>query len=245
MPDDEIRVSELLGLLGAFAFILSVLYAYGLSLSLRLPIANFFTMNDYINHAIQRLTPTALYIAIAMAIELFLRRTQKGLSETEIANLTKNPAKTMRARRRPFIFITIISLTAAVLNTVLFLFNKTDTTELFRVYRGVLPILWFAFAIWYASEPRLTTNWARKLVLCFYFLPAIMIYTFASGLYDGSKQLRNIIYSDTISLSNNTEIKSHVLVSLDKYLILKEEGQDGIKVIPVSSIESIEIQQAR
>jgi hypothetical protein len=244
MPDDEIRIAELLGLLGAFAFILSVLYTYGLSLSLKLPITNYFTMSDYINYAIQRLTPTALYIGIAIGIDLFVRRTEKGLSETEIANLTKNPTKTIRARRRPFIFIFIISLAAAVLNTVLFLFKKIDTTELFRIYKGALPILWFAFAIWYASEPRLTLNWPRKWVLCFYFLPALMISTFINGLYNGSNQLRNIIYSDKIILSNTSEIRSHVLISLEKYLILKEEGQEGIRIIPVSSIESIEMQPA-
>jgi hypothetical protein len=222
------------------AFVSSVVNVYGISSTVAFPVLNFMAVNDYLAWSIRFLTPTIFGFALALILEVFLRRTEGGLSEKEIAELASDPEKTRRRRRRPWVFMAIVCAAAAAINTLGYAAGLNSRTYLFEVYRATVPILWYVLASWYMQVPRLTQNWTRITVLLFYFVPALLLYSYFDGLHSGSRfydDNRNRFELIEATRADPEEVR--VLLVLDKYVLLSYSGDSCISVVPAQDVQRL------
>jgi len=236
--ETKLEVSEVVAATTGMAFCASVLHLYGLTIATSFPIFSFLSLSDYLSYSIRILVPVIAAVSVGVVIELFTRRTERGLSESEIAERTKNPAKTIRMRRLPYILLTVMSLFPAFINTIVFLISRKNHESLFGTYRYALPILWFVLAAWYKQEPRLVQNWSRIASILFLFIPALMLYSFFDGLYKGHRfnnGKAEKYYVNFQGTTNQNEIET--LLFLDKYVIYKD--QNNVEVLRTTDISKI------
>jgi len=204
------------------------------------PILTFMAVTDYLAWSIRFLTPVLASFAVALILEVFLKRTERGLSEEEIAALTKNPSRTLRRRRLPWTVITVVASLAVFVNTIVYMAGVQPSTALFDSYRVAFPIIWYALASWYTQIPKLTVNWTRATYLLFLFVPALLPFSYFDGLYQGTK-FRNVeINRYTLSRTSwSTPREARILIVLDKYIIVGDTAGASMSAIRSEEITEI------
>ena len=83
---------------------------------------------------------------------------------------------------------------------------------------------------------KLIQNWDFTFLKLFIYIPAILIFTFFYGLYQGDLILNkeNVISLNLVN--NQNPVSGKLIITLDKYIILKDESLNIFKIIPTSNV---------
>ena len=192
------------------------------------------TLSDHLRSSINWLPRAAFGIGIIFIIELILKRIEKGMTEEEIIQSSKNPEKTRKFRESPkylIIPIAILSLATYIMLGELYAFDLSFT----------IVILWFIFSAWVNSHPRIKERRSPEIRLLIHWLPPIVIALFIMGQNSFESILRspqrNTVYYAS-SLDKPNEVS--VLRTLERGILVYEHKRNKITFIEWASIQKIE-----
>ena len=234
--NNKLNLGELIALLSGLAFILTVVYIYGLSSSIGVNIQQYISINDYLSYSVKWLTPILATLSITVIFHLLTKRIEKGASEEEIIANSNNPNFTRKFRKITINSFPIILLVIALLDAVLYFFGIIPKYMVYSISSIALPALWLLFAEWYIKVPKLTQNWDIIFLKLFIYIPAILIFTFFYGLYQGDLILNKENVISLYLVNNQNSVSGKLIITLDKYIILKDESLNKFKIIPTSNV---------
>ena len=168
-------VAESIAIVVAIGFVISVIYDWGFVYAIDIDLMSLpTTISDHFRTGVIWFPYLLAFVFMYFAVEFQFQRVEKGLTEQEIIEGSKNPAKLKKFREGPW---KLIKWTAplAVFNYILIGDIMSSALPL------MLSILWMGFAEWCYSAPliQLRRNWESQAA--FTFLPIIFIIAFFSG----------------------------------------------------------------
>lgn len=171
-------------LVGSVAYDWAYLYAMGLSFS-DIPTS----ITDHMRSALNWMPNAVLTVGIVIGVELFLRRTEQGMTEEQLISASPHPRFTAWFRKSPSTLIVVI----AVLTLVLYiLLGHAFSSGLGFAFI----ILWFLFSSWVNSHPRIMEKRSRELRLAIHWLPPVVVWIASMGYNSGVQQVpRCVPYS--------------------------------------------------
>lgn len=232
------KISEVVGLGSAAAFLVTIVYLYGYSRGLGVNLFLYFSLNDYFRLAIEWLPPVIGSGIIGALISKFFTRVERGASEAEIAARSTNPRFTMTFRRLGDAAPAAVLVLAAVAETVRSFFTSVPSERLYVVWGAGAVVLWFTLIGWYVKEPKLVAGWSRPVHLGVRLVPALAIAALSYGLYAGTTGTR--LYSPPADVQlwlkgETTPVVSRLLFVLDDFFVLR--AQDGAPVVTIPRAE--------
>jgi len=235
------KISELVSIVSAGTFLLSLLYVYGYSVELGLNLFLYFQLTDYLRLAIEWLTPLLTVGLIGGLVHKFFTRVERGASEEEIAATSPNPEFTRKFRRYGDAGLTVVIVVAALFNTGLSLFAEVPRERLYFLWGIAGFMMWLAAVNWYMKEPRLVKHWGKQWTLVVTLLPALAIFSFFAGLHGATTGHRFMgARADVEVLPKGSEpVTGQLLFTLEDYILLRVDETRRITVIPKGEIVRI------
>ena len=168
-------VAEAIAILVAIGFVISVIYDWGFVYAIGIDLMSLpTTISDHFRTGVVWFPYLLAFIFIYFAVEFQFQRVERGLTEQEIVESSKNPEKLKKFMEGPW---KLIKWTAplAIFNYILIGDIMSSALPL------MLSIMWMGFAEWCYSAPliQLRRNWESQAA--FTFLPIIFIIAFFSG----------------------------------------------------------------
>jgi len=227
-------VTEGIAIFVAIGFVVSVIYDWGFFyaidiVSISLPT----TISDHFRTGVVWFPYLLAFVFMFFAVEFQFQRVERGLTEKEIVESSKNPEKLKKFREGPW---KLIKWTAplAVFNYILI------GDILSSALPFMLSIMWMSFAGWCYSTPLIQLRRSWETQTAFTFLPIIFIIAFFSGYnaaVDASvrepKQV-NITFSQ-----QSNHLKGDLLREFERGVFILSES-DNVTFIPWGQIKSIE-----
>jgi len=239
------KVGEVIGLISATAFALTVVYLYGYQMASHHSLFEYLSVNDYFRLAVAWLVPVALGWLTGVLIEAALRRSEHGMSEHEIeeAMAKGHHARFWRAYRKwglgvPF----VIAPVAVVVNTALLLFAHLPKLWYYENLTLAGPIVWFAAVKWYEREKRLVTDWSNARRAWVWFFPAALIFSFFRGASTAERAkapFQNADATRVFVLGRPEPAVGRVLFRLDDYILLRTNTGAELEAIPKAQVSLI------
>ena len=236
------KISEVLGLGSAAAFILTIVYLYGYSRGLGVNLFLYFSLNDYFRLATEWLPPLLGSGIVGTLISKFFTRVERGATEAEIAARSRNPGFTRTFRRFGNAAPPTALVVIAAFETVRSFFTSVPHERLYVVWGAAGVVLWFALVGWYVREPRLVARWSRPLYLCVTLFPALAIAALTSGFYAGKNGTR--LYSPPADVQiwikgQASPVASRVLFVLDDFFVLRGHDAPSVVAIPRAEVTKV------
>ena len=139
---NDLKVTDLLGLGSASAFILTVLYLYGYSITLGANLFLYFSLNDYLRFAVEWLPRFVVFGIAGWLLGRFESRLDRGLSEQEIIARSSNPRFTKILRKLTVAMIPAAFATMAAFDTFRAFYFGVREGRLYIGWGGVAAVLW-------------------------------------------------------------------------------------------------------
>jgi hypothetical protein len=226
------------GLLSVFALILSIIYDWGYFYAIGISFAEIPTsISDHIRSALLWLPNTILAIFLVLTFEYINQRVERGLTEEEIVNSSKNPEKLKKFRNGPALLFRIFA-PAAIVGFLL----MGDT------YSSILPlaliITWTMLCEWLTNSPLIKLRRSEASILLFKVLPMVFFYVFFMG-YNSSTSLAKTQKANFLiqTLSEKEPVKVSPLRYFDRGVLVLKTEINSIYLIPWSQITSIQAQE--
>jgi len=236
------KIGEIIGLISATSFGLTVVYVYAYSIPLRFDLLQYLTLNDYLRLAVTWLVPVAMALGAGLLIEASFSRAERGMTEEEIIAASPHP-RFRRAFRggSQKVFPAVLAL-AVVLDTVLLLLKQFPKPLYFQLWAIAGPYLWFAAIEWYSKERKLIAHWSKARLAWTLFFPALIIFSFFLGLSKGeaakgpasSKNIARVFV-----LGQTDPLAGRILFILDDYVLLLPDNGREVHAIPKTQISLI------
>jgi hypothetical protein len=161
-------------LIGSVAYDWAYLYAIGASFS-DIPTS----VADHIRSALNWMPNAVLVVGIVVALELFLRRSEQGMTEEELIRTSPHPRFTAWFRKSPSTLTFFVALTIPVFYI---LFGHRFSSGLGFAFA----ILWFSFSSWVNSHPRIMEKRSPELRFVIHWLPPVVIWIASMGYTSGA-----------------------------------------------------------
>ena len=227
-------VVEGVAIIVAIGFVISIIYDWGFAYALGLDFISLpTTTSDHFRTGVLWFPYLFAFIFMYFAIEFQFQRVERGLSEQEIIENSKNPEKMKKFREGPW---KLIKWTAplAVFNYVLIGDVLSSALPL------TLSIMWMGFAEWCYSAPLIQLRRSREAQAAFTFVPIIFILAFFSGYnaaVDAAIREPNPV---NVTKSQSTSVlQGNLLREFDRgILLLSNNGH--IFFVPWGEVQTIE-----
>jgi hypothetical protein len=159
----------------AVGFVASVIYDWGFGYALGLNLAQLpTTISDHFRSGVLWFPPLIGLVLFYLAVEYQLQRVERGLTEEEIVQSSKNPEKTRRFREGPYKLLPWLMLLGLIYYLMI-----GDTLS--AVLPVALSILWLQFADWCNSVPLIRLRRAAEIRVGFALIPVAIICAFFVG----------------------------------------------------------------
>ncbi len=226
-------VVEVVAIVVAVGFVISVIYDWGFVYALGLDLMNLpTTTSDHFRTGLLWFPYLLTFVFMFFAVEFQFQRVERGLSEQEIIENSKNPEKTKKFREGPW---KLIKWTAplAIFNYIL----------IGDIMSSILPlmfsIIWMGFAEWCYFAPLIQLRRNRESQTAFTFLPIIFILAFSSG-YNAAVNtaIREPNKINVTRIQPLTSLQVNLLREFDRgILILSEDSK--ISFVPWGQVQTI------
>jgi len=239
----DVGIGELSAFVSGTVLVLTILYVYGYSLELGVNLFLYFRFSDYLELAIEWLTPVLVVGLLGALLHKFLSRVEQGASEEEIAQA--NP-KIGKFRRFADASLVAVCVLIAISNTYLYFTGRFPKAELYSFWAVGGFVLWIVVVNWYTKAPRLVASWGPKWHFAIMFLPALAILSFFFGLHSAASGSRLPgVPSTRVSLQAGREqiVTGHLVFALEDYVILKPDQSGRLLVLPKGEIRWIRYPQ--
>lgn len=168
------------GVIASASVAASVVYDWGFLKGLGLELGEVPTsLSDHVRSALVWIPGLLSASLFWVAIHLFTRRVEQGLTEKELVASSKNPKAMGRFRRSSEVGVLAVMFLGAA-GYVLLGFESSAAALVFAV-----PLLWLFFVNWVFSHPRVqarTARWARITLLA---SPALLFFVYFFGYARG------------------------------------------------------------
>ncbi len=207
-------ISQLAGIFVIFGFLVSLIYDWGFFHSLGVGYRDIpSSIADHFRTGLIWAPPLLGAFIFYLAWEFQIQRIEKGLTEEEIVNSSKDPDKTRRFRERPYKFF----LWVCVLWVLSYIFVGDVASSIPTV---AFAILWLVFADWCYATPLIQLRRNERVQLLFKYLPAAAILAYAAGYSAGTDAAFRHKSSITISpVGNGTKIEGTYLRGFESGLL--------------------------
>jgi len=190
-------IGQLVGIIVVFGFIVSLIYDWGFFRSLGIGYHDIpSSIADHFRTGLIWAPPLFGIFIFYLALEFQIQRIEKGLSEEEIVNSSKNPDKTRRFRESPYRFIIWFCVLAALTYILVGDIASSIPTVAFAV-------VWLVFADWCYAAPLIQLRRNEWIQFLFKYLPAAAILAYASGYSAGTDAAFRHRCSITINMVGN------------------------------------------
>ena len=178
-----------MALVGSVAYDWAYLYALGLSFS-DVPTS----VADHMRSALNWIPTAILAVFAVLVLELFLRRSEQGMTEEQLISTSPHPRFTAWFRKSPRFPIVIMALLIPILYILL---GYTFSSGLGFAFI----ILWFLFTSWVNSHPRIMEKRSKEFRFAIHWLPPVIIWIASMGYtaggaswYADGKPIRSTLY---------------------------------------------------
>jgi len=230
-------VVKIITIIVAIGFVISVIYNWGFTQALGLKLMNLpTTISDRYHTAVNCFSQLLVPVFLYFAVEFLIQRLEKGLTEQEIIESSKNPEKTKKFRESPWKLIKWI-----------FLFAFFSYILLGDIYLSpaswdlpiMLSFVWLCFAEWTYSAPLIKLRRHCVLQAAFTFLPIIFILTFFLG-YNAAVDaaVRKPKQVNITFTSQSPNLKGNLLREFERGVLIISDN-DNLTFIPWTQIKSI------
>jgi len=232
------KLAKASGVLAACALILSVVHDWGFFFALDIGFIDTPTsIGDHIRSALVWLPNTLFCFFIIIAIEFVNQRMERGLTEKEIIQSSKNPERLRRFRQGPAALFRIL---APVLVAGFLLIGD--------FYRGILPIAlvvcWAMFSEWANNAPMIKIRRNKTTQQLFHWVPIIFLFIFFWGYNNASDLASKEAPQFKLTLSNaDHALDVNILRHVEKGTLVIDPETKKITFISwdkVSNYEQIE-----
>jgi hypothetical protein len=207
-------ISQLAGIFVIFGFMVSLIYDWGFFHSLGVGYRDIpSSIADHFRTGLIWAPPLFGLFIFYLAWEFQIQRIEKGLTEEEIVNSSKDPDKTRRFRERPYKFLIWVCV-LAVLNYIL----VGDVAS--SIPTVAFAILWLVFADWCYATPLIQLRRNEWVQFLFKYLPTAAILAYAAGYSAGTDAVFWHKSSITINaVGNETKINGTYLRGFESGLL--------------------------
>ncbi len=173
-------LSKVVGLVAGVALIGSVAYDWAYLYALGLTFSDIpTTVADHVRSAFNWMPNAVLLVGIVIGLELFLRRSEQGMTEEQLISTSPHPRFTAWFRKSPSTLTVVIALLIPVMYI---LFGHPFSSGLGFAFI----ILWFLFSSWVNSHPRIMEKRSMELRFAIHWLPPVLIWIASMGYAAGS-----------------------------------------------------------
>jgi hypothetical protein len=227
------NIAEGVAIAVAVGFVVSVIYDWGFVYALDLDFASFPTTTaDHFRSGVLWFPKLLAFVLAFFAMEFQFQRVERGLSEKEIIESSRNPEVMKKFREGPWKLVQWIA-PLAVINYIL---NGGAYASLLPI---MLSITWMGFAEWCSSAPLIQLRRSRGSQLAFMFLPIIAILAFFSGYntaVDAASRKPTDVAIDNGQLTG--PMKGKILRTFERgLLVLRDDNR--IVLIPWDQVRSV------
>ena len=216
------HLGPLFALAGSVSVIVSFIYDWGFFSTLGIDFAQApTTISDHLRSWVVWLPFVITPVFLLLAHELLVSRLERGLTEEEIIESSRNPARVRRFRVGPKKAISIMAL---LLTLLWILFG-----EMFSHARAfAFPITWAIFAQWVFRHPRLDADYSSAIKNILTYIPAAFFFVFFLGASIAEAEMSHSSASHRIELATTAqgERKTDVrlLRSFQDWILLRDEN---------------------
>jgi len=226
-------IAEGIAIVVAIGFVISVIYDWGYVYAIGIDLMSLpTTISDHLRTGVIWFPYLLAFVFVGFAVEFQFRRVERGLTEQEIIESSKNPEKLNKFREGPW---KLIKWTAplAVFNYILI------GDILSSVLPLMLSIVWMGFSEWCYSAPLIQLRRSWESQAAFTFLPIIFILAFFSG-YNAAVDA-SIREPEQVSITLSKQplpVKGNLLREFERGVFFLSDS-NNITFIPWGQIESI------
>lgn len=227
-------VAEAVTIVVATGFIISVIYDWGFVYALNIDFVSLpTTTSDHFRTGVLWFPYLLAFVFMYFAVEFQFQRVERGLSEQELIENSKNPEKLKKFRAGPW---KLIKWTAplAVFNYILIGDMMSSALPL------TLSIIWMGFAEWCYSAPLIQLRRSWESQTAFTFLPIIFILAFFSGYNEAVDSALRKPKQVIVTASQPTlVIQGNLLRELERGILLLN-GEGHLSFLPWGQVQRID-----
>lgn len=237
------KFSEILTYISTTAFVLTVSFIYGFSLSSKLNLFTYMTLNDYFNYSLKWLTPVLFGFGLGFILQLFFSRVEKGATEEEIIKSSPFPKFTKYFRKYSEKAFSVIFVGGAIVLTIYSFFAEVPKVFLYNLWQLGGAFSWVAFFLWYLKIPKLANRWSIPQKVVLLVAPAMIIFSLFGGMLEGEMYglpTNKNYYKDQLRLTKAEEvINGKVIFSLNNFIIFLNTKDLNFSIYPINQVRAI------
>ena len=208
------------GVVASVSILMSFVYDWGFFYALGISFNEApTTISDHVQSWLLWLPKVIIAVIVFSAYEMVTRRIERGMSEEEIVESSRNPSQTRRIRNSPYVLLKVLGPSLVVMWVLL---GENYSTFPALLMGGCLT--WFWVASWIFRNPRVNTRHSNLLFLSFYCIPPLILTVFSWGyLSAGNAESEYLasIGSSVHDLNSGSTIESRKIKGIMYLTILK------------------------
>ena len=241
------NIASVSGVVASVSILMSFVYDWGFFYALGISFNEApTTISDHVQSWLLWLPKVIIAVIGFSAYEMLTRRIERGMTEEEIVESSRNPSQTRRMRNRPYVWMMYLGPFLVVM-WVLLGENYATFPALFM--GGCLT--WFWVASWIFRHPRVNARHSNLLFLSFYFIPPLILIVFSWGyLSAGNSESEYLasIGSSVHDLNSSSTIESRkikLVRSYENWLLIRDKKNriSWIKMNNVNNLVKLEEKQ--
>jgi len=229
-----LQTSEVVAVVTALSFALTILYLLGFSHVLGVSLFRFFALTDYLRLALVWLPPVALFL---------LAREFAPLLSQWLGSQPDPPPRFKGQPRWAVLLTLAIPILLLTLSVSAALWPRTTQwpySSPYWIWQGSAPLLWWYFAHWLLERLPDRTSWTPMQRLALILVPALCLLAYMRGSYEASIRTAQNSPIGEVRLNNpDALIQTPLFLSLEDWLITYDLRSHSVVIHGQSRVSHI------
>ncbi len=233
------KIAEIVAVVSATAFILTVVYTYGFSNAVDVNLLKYFSINDYIKLSVYWLPKYIFSFGLGYCFVKLERLWSASLSKNKNTQSSDMSAFTKFTLKHEGLIISVVVIGTPIV--IIIVSHSFNAPELYGPYSLLGICLWGVF-FRNILIPKYIKEWARWKKDVLIWVPIIIIGVHCYGAMAGQSELDKVDKYPTARLEMTIEAPSksgRVLLALSQYIVFLEQKTKTVDIIPVSQVKNI------
>ena len=235
------KITQIVALVSAAAFILTVAYIYGFSNAIEVNLLTYFSTNDYIKFSVYWLPKYILSFGLGFCFVKAERLLFGSSSKDKTTQPSNRWAFTKFVLKHKDLIIVVLVL--GIPFGIVILLDSLNAPKHVRYGSySILGISFWGVCFRYILIPNFIKEWARWKLDTLLWVPMIIIGVYYYGLLAGQSELGRVDKYPTAHLEMTSEAsnkKGRVLFALSQYVVFLEQKTKMVDIIPVGQVKNI------
>ncbi len=235
------KITQIVTLVSAAAFILTVVYTYGFSNAVDVNLLTYFSTNDYIKFSVYWLPKYILSFGLGFCFVKVEKLLFGGSSKDKTTQSSNRWAFTKFVLKHEDLIIVVLVL--GIPFGIVILLDSLNAPKHVRYGSySILGICFWGVFFRYILTPKYIKEWAGWKLNALLWVPVIIIGVYYYGLLVGQSELDKVDKYPTARLEMTIEAPSksgRVLLALTQYIVFLEQKTKTIQIIPVGQVKNI------